>query len=417
VIKFLYDLFIRIYPFIIKVISPFNPKAKLWTEGRKDIMRQIEATVKPGDDIIWMHCASLGEFEQGRPVLEKLRIQYTHCKILVTFFSPSGYEVRKDYKGADYVFYLPMDNESTAKRFIDHIKPKLILLVKYEFWYYYLSEACKQRVPIILISGVFRKDQIFFKPHGKLHREMLACFQQIFVQNQFSLDLLASIGFTNNVSIAGDTRFDRVIEIAENFKPIAAIEKFINSADVIVAGSTWIEDDEELDHFANTNPHIKFIIAPHNVGKERIDECKKLYKKSMVFSEIKNEEFVEGKNVLIIDSIGMLSSLYKYATVCYVGGAFGDDGVHNVLEAAVYEKPVVFGPEFEKYIEAEELIESGGGYTIENALELEKLFETLLQKDDEYHSASKASKQYVYSRRGSTEKIINYIQENRLLTS
>jgi 3-deoxy-D-manno-octulosonic-acid transferase len=417
VIKFLYDLFIRIYPFIIKVISPFNPKAKLWTEGRKDIMKQIEATVKPGDDIIWMHCASLGEFEQGRPVLEKLRIQYTHCKILVTFFSPSGYEVRKDYEGADYVFYLPMDNESTAKRFIEHIKPKLILLVKYEFWYYYLSEACKQRVPIILISGVFRKDQIFFKPHGKLHREMLACFQQIFVQNQFSLDLLASIGFKNNVSIAGDTRFDRVIEIAENFKPIAAIEKFIKSADVIVAGSTWLEDDEELDHFANTNPHVKFIIAPHNVGKERIDECRKLYRRSMVFSEIKNEEFVEGKNVLIIDSIGMLSSLYKYATACYVGGAFGDDGVHNVLEAAVYEKPVVFGPEFEKYIEAEELVESGGGFTIENALELEKLLETLLQKGDEYHSASKASKQYVYSKRGSTEKIINYIQENRLLTS
>jgi 3-deoxy-D-manno-octulosonic-acid transferase len=417
VIKFLYDLFIRIYPFILKVLSPFNPKAKLWTEGRKDIMRQIEATVKPGDDIIWMHCASLGEFEQGRPVLEKLRTLYKHCEILVTFFSPSGYEVRKDYEGADYVFYLPMDNESTAKRFIDHVKPKLILLVKYEFWYYYLSQACKQSIPLILISGVFRKDQIFFKPHGKLHREMLGCFQQIFVQNEFSLDLLASIGFENTVSIAGDTRFDRVIEIAENFKSISAIEKFVKTADVIVAGSTWIEDDEELDHFANTNPDIKFIIAPHNVGKERIDECRKLYKKSMVFSEIKNEEFVEGKNVLIIDSIGMLSTLYKYATICYVGGAFGDDGVHNVLEAAVYEKPVVFGPEFEKYIEAEELIESGGGFTIDNALELEKLLEKLLQKGEEYYSAAKASKQYVYSKSGSTEKIINYIQENRLLTS
>jgi 3-deoxy-D-manno-octulosonic-acid transferase len=380
-------------------------------------MRHVEDTVKPGESIIWMHCASLGEFEQGRPVLEKLRTQYSEFKIMITFFSPSGYEVRKDYRGADYVFYLPMDSASNAIKFMQILKPKLMLLVKYEFWYYYLSEACKQQVPLLLISGVFRKDQIFFKSHGQLYREMLACFTQIFVQNRSSQDLLAAIGFSDKVTIAGDTRFDRVIEIAENFTSIDVIEKFVGTADVIVAGSTWLEDDEELDHFANTNPHIKFIIAPHNVGKERIDECRKLYKRSMVLSKIKNEEFEGGKNVLIIDSIGMLSSLYRYATICYVGGAFGDDGVHNVLEAAVYEKPVVFGPEYEKYIEAEELIECGGGFTIENALELEKLLEKLLQKDDDYFSAAKASKSYVYGKRGSTDKIINYIQENRLLTS
>ncbi|HEX8332293.1 MAG TPA: glycosyltransferase N-terminal domain-containing protein [Segetibacter sp.] len=380
-------------------------------------MRHVEDAIKPGDSIIWMHCASLGEFEQGRPVIEKLKIQNVKFKILITFFSPSGYEVRKNYEGADYVFYLPMDSPTNATRFINIVKPKLMLLVKYEFWYYYLSEACKQQIPLLLISGVFRKDQIFFKGHGKLHREMLACFRQIFVQNRSSQDLLASIGFADKVTIAGDTRFDRVIEIAENFTAIDFIEKFIANADVIVAGSTWLEDDEELDHFANTNPRIKFIIAPHNVGKERIDECRALYKRSMLFSEIRNEEFDEEKNVLIIDSIGMLSSLYKYATICYVGGAFGNDGVHNVLEAAVYEKPVVFGPEFEKYIEAEELVEFGGGFTIENALELEQLLQKLLQKDEDYFSAAKASKKYVYNKRGSTDKIINYIQENRLLTS
>jgi 3-deoxy-D-manno-octulosonic-acid transferase len=417
VIKFFYNSFIRLYPFLLKVISPFNPKAKLWTEGRRNIMRHVEETVKPGDSIIWMHCASLGEFEQGRPVIEKLKTHNSELMILVTFFSPSGYEVRKNYEGADYVFYLPMDSASNATRFINVVKPKLILLVKYEFWYYYLSEACKQKIPLLLISGVFRKDQIFFKSHGNLYREMLSCFRQIFVQNKSSQDLLATIGFTDNVTIAGDTRFDRVIEIAENFTPIGVIEKFIETADVIVAGSTWLEDDEELDHFANINPHIKFIIAPHNIGKERIAECRKLYKRSMVFSEIKNGEFEGGKNVLIVDSIGMLSSLYKYATICYVGGAFGDDGVHNVLEAAVYEKPVVFGPEFEKYFEAEELVECGGGFTIENALELEKLLEKLLQKEEDYFSAAKASKNYVYHKRGSTDKIINYIQENRLLTS
>jgi 3-deoxy-D-manno-octulosonic-acid transferase len=246
---------------------------------------------------------------------------------------------------------------------------------------------------------------------------MLSCFKQIFVQNEESKKLLISIGFTDNVTVAGDTRFDRVIEIAENFSPISTIEKFIGDSDVIVAGSTWLEDDEELDHFANINPHVKFIIAPHNVGKERIDECKKLYKRSLVLSEIKNEEFNGGKNVLIIDSIGLLSRLYKYGMICYVGGAFGDDGVHNVLEAAVYGKPVVFGPEFEKYLEAEELIESGGGFTVENALELEKLLQMLLDKNESYNSAANAAKEYVYSKQGSTEKIFDYIQANRLLTS
>ena len=364
-----------------------------------------------------MHCASLGEFEQGRPVLEKLKIQNATCKILITFFSPSGYEVSKQYDGADYIFYLPMDSQSNAKAFFDIVNPKLILFVKYEFWYYYLAEAGKRNIPLILISGVFRKDQPFFKWYGDLHRKMLSSFQHIFVQNKKSAELLQSLGFANNVTHVGDTRFDRVIAIAENSQPIPLVEVFIKDHAVIVAGSTWTEDDEELDHFANTNPDIKFIIAPHDVGKERIDECKKLYKNSILFSEVNNRDFATGKNVLIIDNIGMLSRLYKYATICYVGGAFGDDGVHNVLEAAVYGKPVVFGPEYEKFIEAEELIETGGGYSIENALELEVLLRLLLGKGEDFNAAIKASKEYVYSKKGPTDAIINYIQENRLLTN
>lgn len=402
---------------LLKIISPFNPKARLWSIGRQNIMHNLEAAITPGSKIIWMHCASLGEFEQGRPVLEKLKVLNRNYKILLTFFSPSGYEVRKDYIGADYVFYLPMDSASNADRFLTIVKPKLVLLVKYEFWYYYLSGACKKNIPLLLISASFRKDQIFFRSHGKLHREMLTCFRHIFVQTKASQVLLAKLGLTNKITVAGDTRFDRVIEIAETFEEVQIIEKFINEADVIVAGSTWSEDDEELDHFANINPHIKFIIAPHNIGKDRIDECRRLYKRSMLYSEIENKNLDTAKNVLIIDRIGLLSRLYKYATICYVGGAFGDDGVHNVLEAAVYEKPVVFGPEFGKYIEAGELVDCGGGFSIENALELERLLTQLLLKGEDYSSAAIASKEYVYSKRGTTEKIVDYIQANRLLTS
>jgi 3-deoxy-D-manno-octulosonic-acid transferase len=310
-----------------------------------------------------------------------------------------------------------MDSRSNAKSFFDIVNPHLILFVKYEFWYYYLAEAKSRNIPLILISAIFRKDQPFFKWYGNLHRIMLSSFKHIFVQNKKSAELLKLIGIEKNVTIVGDTRFDRVIEIEENFQSILAVENFIENNAVIVAGSTWSEDDEELDHFANTNPTIKFIVAPHNIGKERIDECLKLYKNSILFSQLNIENISNNKNVLIIDNIGMLSRLYKYATICYVGGGFGDDGVHNVLEAAVYGKPVVFGPEYEKFIEAEELIEAGGGFSIENALELEKLLIDLMKKEDEYYEACKASKQFVYSKKGSTNAIINYIQEKRLLTS
>lgn len=399
------------------MISPLNPKAKFWLDGRVNLLQKIKNTVKGPGEILWMHCSSLGEFEQGKPVLEKLRNENPTVKILLTFFSPSGYEESKDYQGADYIFYLPMDGAETAKTFFNIINPKLILFVKYEFWYYYLAEAKSRNIPLVLISGIFRKDQPFFKWYGSLHKNMLLAFTQIFVQNENSAALLQSIGFSNNVTIVGDTRFDRVIEIAEKFENISLIDQFVAASNVIVAGSTWLEDDEELDHFANTNPHLKFIVAPHNVGNDRIDECKKLYKNSVLFSELNSQAISIDKNVLIIDNIGMLSRLYKYATICYVGGAFGDDGVHNVLEPAVYGKPVVFGPEYEKYVEAEELIETGGGFSIENALELEELFNRLLQQNDLYLSSCKGSKEYVYRKSGSSDAIVNYIQANRLLTN
>lgn len=416
-LKTLYQIFARLYPFVIRIASPFNKKARLWIHGRKGVFERMKDSIHANDNVIWMHCSSLGEFEQGRPLLEKLRNRYPSYKILLTFFSPSGYEVRKDYKGADYIFYLPGDSEQNAEKFYQIVKPQLIIFVKYEFWYYYLTEAKKRQIPLLLISAIFRRKQPFFSRHTTFYRNMLSCFTHLFVQNTESVSLLQTIGLTQNVSLSGDTRFDRVIEIAEGFQPIAAIEDFCAGSNVIVAGSTWIEDDKELAHYANANTKVKFVIAPHHIGKERLKECTRLYKHSALFSSIQHSQPSPHINTIIIDNIGMLSRLYKYATVCYVGGGFGADGVHNVLESAVYGKPVVFGPEYEKFNEAVELIESGGAISIENALELEATFDSLLNNTSNYLERSGASLNYVYSKRGSTEKILRFIQENLLLTN
>lgn len=414
--KNLYRLFIYLYPLTIKIASPFNPKAKLWIQGRQNVLKRMQQTITPDEKIIWTHCSSLGEFEQGRPVLERLKIENRKSKILLTFFSPSGYEVRKNYEGADYIFYLPMDTPGNARAFLNIVKPSLILFIKYEFWHFYLHEAKKRNIPLLLVSGIFRKEQPFFKPYGYFHRNMLRCFTHFFVQNKESVSLLKSIGITKNVSLSGDTRFDRVIEIAENFEPIPFFDNFCLGHEVVVAGSTWSEDDEQLNHYANAKNDIRFIIAPHDISAERLKECKRLYKHSIFYSQT-NKPLPANTNTIIIDNIGMLSRLYKYATVSYVGGGFGEDGVHNVLEAAVYGKPVVFGPEYKKYYEAIELVNSGGGLSINNVLELEKVLNTLLKKDHEYLTACKASHQYVYSKKGATGKVIEFIQANRLLTN
>lgn len=368
--------------------------------------------------IIWMHCSSLGEFEQGRPVLEKLRIKYPSHKFLLTFYSPSGYEVRKDYKGAEYIFYLPMDGPRTSKEFVEIVKPQLVLWVKYDYWYYYLSALKKENIPVILVSGLFRKDHVFFRWYGGLQRKMLQAFTHFFVQTEGSFDRLQKLGIIANVSVSGDTRFDRVIEIVEQFENIPLVETFCGQQPVIVAGSTWLEDEEEIDHFANSNPHIRFIIAPHEIDEERLREIEGMFETCIRYSQLSSQDKLENTpNVLIIDNIGLLSRLYRYATIAYVGGGFGDDGVHNVLEAAVYGKPVVFGPVYDRYIEAVELVGSGGGFSIENALEAEELFRQLLGNKEDYRQACEASREYVYSRKGATQKILRVIQEKRLLTN
>lgn len=379
-----------------------------------------------------MHCASLGEFEQGRPVLEAIKKQSPQVKVVLTFFSPSGYEAMKSYKGADYIFYLPMDSASNAEKMIDAIMPDLVLWVKYEFWFYYLTELKRRNIPVLMVSGIFRESQPFFKWYGSLWRQMLGFFSHFFVQNDISKELLATAGIKENVSISGDTRFDRVIEIAEKFEPLPLIDKFCGSSKVIVAGSTWEEDEEELIHYVKANQEIKFIIAPHEIHEGNIIDVQKVFAGSVLYSSLTTESAEretgneqperrngkrETRNALIIDNIGMLSKLYRYAHITYVGGGFEDSGIHNVLEPAVHGKPVIYGPEYEKFAEAVDLIECGAGICINNALELEKVLAGLWSDEKLLQQKSEAAKNYVYSKAGATQKVVGYIYANRLLTN
>ena len=416
--KAFYNLFLLLYPLGARVLSLKNEKAKKWLEGRRDIFHRIALSVKHDKPVIWIHCASLGEFEQGKPLIEKLPQQFPGVSILLTFFSPSGYEAQKDYSGADYIFYLPMDSARNAKKFLDIVHPVLIIFIKYEFWYYYLGEAKKRNIPVVLASAVFRESQPFFQWYGGFYRKILRSFSYLFVQDRNSVELLNSIDIAD-VAITGDTRFDRVLSIAKEFRPFDIIDQFCSSHPVIVAGSTWTEDDEELDHYANTNRHIRFIVAPHDISKARIDECLHLYKNSVTLSALQQpaSEQPTTANVLIIDNIGLLSKLYHYATIAYIGGGFGADGVHNVLEAAVYGKPVVFGPEYDKYLEAIQLVDAGGAFSISSALELEQSLNRLFDDAFLYKQACLASEDFVAANAGATEKIIQYIHEKRLFTT
>lgn len=366
---------------------------------------------------IWMHCASLGEFEQGRPVLERLREKYPGYRALVTFFSPSGYEIRKNYKGADLVCYLPMDSPSAARKFLDEANPSLVIWIKYEYWYYYLREINKRKIPLLLVSAVFRPDQAFFKPYGGLWRKMLGFFDRIFVQNEESLKRLQSIGLNGIAECSGDTRFDRVSETAESNEEVSLIREFCGGRKVIVAGSTWEEDEDEILHFTMANPDVAFVIAPHVVDRENIREVSKRFPGSICYSALEEKTDFTKTNVLIIDNIGMLSKLYRYADITYVGGGFGNDGIHNILEPAAYGKPVIIGPVYDRFFEAKELIEAGGCFSIENALELEKLLQRLLRDENTLGKASSASFEYVRKNRGATERILHHIVANRLLIS
>jgi 3-deoxy-D-manno-octulosonic-acid transferase len=427
----------------VRLAALWNPKAKLWVDGRKDIFDQIRSELHTAVDpapsqegqpsaqdvstpLIWMHCASLGEFEQGRPLLEAFRAGYPQARRVLSFFSPSGVEAVKGQEGADHVFYLPVDTAENAVKFIDALQPSLVLWVKYEFWFHYLDALRNRNIPVILVSGIFRPDQPFFKWYGAIWRQMLQCFTHLFVQNDESAKLLEGLGIQQRVSVTGDTRFDRVISIAENAVPLPHIAGFCGSNKILVAGSTWEEDEVELLHYTRVHPEMKFIIAPHEVDAENIADVKKMFPGSVAYSQwvatygtgqTSTSDPGPSPNILIMDNIGMLSRLYRYATIAYIGGGFGDEGVHNVLEAAVYGKPVVFGPVYEKYDEAVGLLEAGGAVSYSSPLGLEAILEKFTGDEAAAAKAGTAAKEFVYANAGATRRIIRFIQENRLFTS
>jgi 3-deoxy-D-manno-octulosonic-acid transferase len=413
-----YRLFIFLYPLAAQLISWVSPKARLWCEGQKIAFSQI-SDWNPGKPVIWMHCASLGEFEQGLPVLESIHQQYPGYALLVSFFSPSGYEACKNHSLPDRVVYLPMDSPSQSRKWLAVVKPTLVLFIKYEFWYYYLFALQQQKTPVILVSAIFRQQQIFFTWYGGFYRKMLALFTHILVQNEASVQLLSEIQVTTPVTIAGDTRFDRVQQIANQPKSWPAIENFVQQYPVLVAGSTWPEDDKELQHFVNNPPAVKHILVPHVTDGASLQKCKEIFPGALLYSAYE-VAFLQGidvpdNSILIIDRIGMLSSLYRYASVAYIGGAFGADGVHNVLEAAVYGKPVVMGPTFQKYLEATELVDKGGAITVNNGQALDTTLQALFDNEIEREKIGQIALDYTVSKRGATNKVLQVIQENRLL--
>jgi 3-deoxy-D-manno-octulosonic-acid transferase len=424
---FFYNIFLFLFNSAIHIASPFNTKAKKWLRGRKGIFEKLEKAIPADEKIIWFHCASLGEFEQGRPLIERIKTQYPVYKILLTFFSSSGYEIKKNYAGADWIFYLPLDGAKTAKKFLDLVHPSLVIFVKYEFWYYYLKKIKYRNIPLILVSALFRRDMSFFKWYGGLQRKMLSRFDHLFVQNEKSKKLIAEIGLSSICSISGDTRFDRVIEIAEKSEPIPGIEQFIGNSKAIIAGSTWREDEEVLQKAFSSlnNSSLKLIVAPHEINDAHMNELQRLFPQSIRFSELTRnpnpDYWDETRNFLIIDNIGMLARLYKYGYLTYVGGGLSSNGVHNVLEAAVYNKIVLFGPHYQKYSEAVGLVESGGALSFNNngngSIMLKESIETLLTNESEYKYRSKAAGNFVQLNKGATEKIIQFIQEKRLLTN
>lgn len=409
----LYNLSIHLYSGLIAIFSTFNEKAKLFKEGRKGLFARMETALKDEKrERVWFHFASLGEFEQGRPVLEKLKEEKPQLAIVMTFFSPSGYEVRKNYTGADYIFYLPLDTKNNANRFLSIVKPKEAFFTKYEYWYHYFNALKQQSVPLYMISAIFRQGQIFFKWYGAFNRSMLSCVTHFFVQNNESGELLNEIGFSN-WTVSGDTRFDRVYENSLQPKKIELIESFVANKKVLIAGSTWPEDETLLNKLSlSLSDEWKFIMAPHEVDKSHVDAIMNgLGKQAIRFSELKNNPGDISAKIVVIDNIGMLSSLYQYGTISYIGGGFSKSGIHNTLEPAAFGLPVIFGPNYKKFMEAGELIKEGGGFSIANFDELNSVFNTLVQNPENLEKSSLASGNYVKQNINATSIIFNELDQ------
>ncbi|ESU29465.1 kdtA protein [Flavobacterium limnosediminis JC2902] len=406
---FLYNLVVQIAGFLLKTVALFSPKIKLFVDGRKSVFSTLSDKISASDKTIWFHAASLGEYEQGLPVMEQIREKFPTHKIVVTFFSPSGYEVRKNNTVADVTVYLPLDTKKNAQTFLKLVHPEMVFFIKYEFWPNYLNELKNQNIKTYLISGIFREKQSFFKWYGGFYRNALKNINYFFVQNENSKKLLQNIGF-HNVKVSGDTRFDRVVSILDRDNSLDFIEQFRNDTTTIVIGSSWPKDESLLINYINqSDDNLKFIIAPHNIKPEQIQQLKSgIAKKTVLFSEKENINLADYQ-VFIIDTIGILTKIYSYADIAYVGGGFGNPGVHNLLEPATFGIPIVIGPNYSHFAEATALVNIKGCISIANQNKLNQAFDLLTQNEDERYEKGHICGTFVQMNKGATNTILKHI--------
>jgi len=405
--RFLYQIGIQILAFLLPISKYFSTKMKLFVDGRKQSFSILKNNIQSNQKYIWLHVASLGEYEQGLPIMETFKKEYPEYKIVLTFFSPSGYEIRKNNKVADVTLYLPLDTQSNVEQFLNLVKPKMVFFIKYEFWPNYLYELKKRNIPTYLISGIFRENQFFFKSYGGFYREALKAFDHLFVQNESSKKLLSTIGFTN-VTVHGDTRFDRVAQIVERVQPLPFIEKFKNNTTTIVIGSSWIDDEDVYLPYLNQSENIKFIIAPHNIKEDEISRLiSKINNKVIRFTNYKEEDLASA-DVFVIDTIGILTQIYAYADIAYVGGAF-KTGLHNILEPATYGIPVVIGPKYSKFQEAKDLVALGSCLVVNNTEELASTFNKLIEDKNYRNELGAKNKAFVLENKNATQVVMDFI--------
>jgi 3-deoxy-D-manno-octulosonic-acid transferase len=408
--QLLYNLFVFLSSIILRLLALFSPKIKLFVSGRKNVFDVLKESIQPTDSVFWIHCASLGEFEQGRPLIENLKRKHADYKLVLTFFSPSGYEVQKNYEFADVVVYLPLDSVANAIRFLKLVHPSVAIFVKYEFWPNMLNQLKKQKTPTLLVSGIFRKEQVFFQIYGSWMRTKLKTFSHFFVQNQDSLQLLENINFTNS-TVSGDTRFDRVFDILKRDNTLDFIERFSVDSYVLVAGSTWKEDEDLLVSYIlnKATSDEKIIIAPHNINAEAIQSLKQsLGDKAVLYSEREGVD-LSSFQVFIIDTVGLLTKIYSTAHVAYVGGGYTKSGTHNVLEPATFGIPVVIGPNFIKFKEAQDLVALQGCTVTNSQDSVDAVLMGFREDTSSRLKSGKAAQEYIKSSLGASEKISTYI--------
>jgi 3-deoxy-D-manno-octulosonic-acid transferase len=410
--QFAYSLLIRFVALILPLLARFNAKLQRFVEGRKSVWDTLEKELHGRDNTLWFHAASLGEYEQGLPVMEQIKLKYPNYTLVLTFFSPSGYEVRKNNTVANITVYLPLDTPENAHRFLQTVRPQMAFFIKYEFWPNYLKQLRQQAIPTFLISGVFRPNQVFFKVYGGFYRNALRTFTHFFVQNDISKTLLQSIGI-KAVSVSGDTRFDRVNAVLQREYTLDFMEQYTQGATTIVIGSSWPKDEELLAHYINKAPeNLKFVLAPHNIKTEQLDTFEaQLKRPSVRYSQIDTLP-LEDYSILIVDTVGLLTKIYAYADIAYVGGGFGHPGVHNVLEPATFGIPIVVGPHYDHFAEATALVHLGGCVSISNESELKAILDTWITNSKERKEKGNLCATFVQKNTGATEHIVSYITTN-----